>query len=49
MVLLSAIAGLRSAEIAEALGMTAGTVRSKLSRALRKMRPFLAETGRESE
>ncbi len=48
-VLLSAIAGLRSAEIAEALGMTAGTVRSKLSRALRKMRPFLAETGRESE
>ncbi len=48
-VLLSAIAGLRSAEIAEALGLTAGAVRSKLSRALRKMRPFLAESGRESE
>lgn len=42
-VLLSAVAGLRSREIAETIGLTAGGVRSKLSRALRKMRSSLSE------
>lgn len=42
-VLLSAVAGLRSREIAEAVGLTAGGVRSKLSRALQKMRSSLNE------
>lgn len=41
-VLLSAIAGLRSREIAEIVGLTAGSVRAKLSRALQKMRGYLA-------
>lgn len=42
-VLLSAVAGLRSHEIAEAVGLSAGGVRSKLSRALQKMRSSLSE------
>ena len=41
-VLLSAVAGLRSREIAEIVGLTAGSVRAKLSRALQKMRGYLA-------
>ncbi len=41
-VLLSAVAGLHSREIAEAVGLTAGGVRSKLSRALQKMRSSLS-------
>lgn len=48
-VLLSAVAGLRSAEVGDAVGLTAGAARSKLSRALRKMRPYLTEPGRETE
>lgn len=44
-VLLSAVAGLRSREIADAVGMTAGSVRGKLSRALQKIRPLLEDTG----
>lgn len=41
-VLLSAIAGLRSKEIADAVGLTAGAVRSKLSRSLQKLRTYLS-------
>ncbi|MGN1134385.1 MAG: RNA polymerase sigma factor [Oscillospiraceae bacterium] len=40
-VLLSVLSGLKSREIAEIKGMTAGSVRSKLSRSLEKMRTFL--------
>ncbi len=40
-VLLSAVAGYKSGEIAEMLGLKPATVRSKLSRALAKMRSFL--------
>ncbi|MBR0374778.1 MAG: RNA polymerase sigma factor [Mogibacterium sp.] len=40
-VLLSAVAGLTSEEIAAQVGMTAGGVRSKLSRSLTKMRNYL--------
>lgn len=40
-VLMSVVAGLKSREIATAFGMTAGSVRSKLSRSLSKMRKFL--------
>lgn len=40
-VLLSAVAGLKSREIASLCGMTAGSARSKLSRSLSKMRKFL--------
>ena len=41
-VLLSVIAGLSSNEIAEQTGLVPGTVRSKLSRSLAKMREFLS-------
>ena len=41
-VLLSVIGGLNSKEIAEHTGLPAGTVRSKLSRSLAKMREFLS-------
>jgi len=40
-VLLSAVAGFNSKEIAKTVGITAGSVRSKLSRSLKKMREFL--------
>lgn len=40
-VLLSVVAGFTSSEIANATGYTAGSVRSKQSRALAKMRTFL--------
>ena len=40
-VLMSVVAGLKSREIATVFGMTAGSVRSKLSRSLSKMRKFL--------
>jgi RNA polymerase sigma-70 factor (ECF subfamily) len=43
-VLLAVIAGLKSKEIAKITGMTAGSVRSKLSRSLAKMRIFLEES-----
>lgn len=41
-VLLSVVAGLSSAEISEQTGIAPGTVRSKLSRSLAKMREFLS-------
>jgi len=41
-VLLSAVAGLRSKEIADTVGLTAGAGRSKLSRSLQKLRTYLA-------
>lgn len=41
-VLLSAVAGLHSKEIADAVGLTAGAVRSKLSRSLQKLRTYLS-------
>lgn len=41
-VLLSVVAGLSSAEISEQTGLAPGTVRSKLSRSLAKMRGFLS-------
>ena len=41
-VLLSVVAGLTGNEIAEQTGLPAGTVRSKLSRSLAKMREFLS-------
>lgn len=41
-VLLSVIAGMTSSEIAGLTGLPAGTVRSKLSRSLAKMREFLS-------
>ena len=41
-VLLSVIAGMNSSEIADQTGLPAGTVRSKLSRSLAKMREFLS-------
>lgn len=44
-VLLSAIGGLSSREIADAVGLTAGSTRSKLSRALGKMRKYMREHG----
>lgn len=40
-VLLSAVAGLSSKEIADAVDLTAGSVRSKLSRSLQKLRTYL--------
>ena len=40
-VLLSAVAGYSSGEIASITGMKAGTVRSRLSRSLKKLRAFL--------
>lgn len=40
-VLLSVVAGLNSKEIAKSCDLTAGAVRSKLSRSLKKMRDFL--------
>ena len=40
-VLLSAVAGYNSREIASLTGMKAATIRSRLSRALKKMRTFL--------
>ena len=40
-VMLSVIGGLKSKEIAEIKNLTAGSVRSKLSRSLAKMRKFL--------
>ena len=42
-VLLSVVAGLKSNEIAEYKGITAGTVRSRISRSLKKMREFLSQ------
>ena len=41
-VLLSVIGGLNSTEIASLTGLTAGSVRSKLSRSLARMREFLS-------
>lgn len=41
-VLLSAVAGLKSGEIASLTGMTAGSVRSSLSRSLKKVRGYLS-------
>lgn len=41
-VLLSVIGGLNSGEISSLTGLTAGSVRSKLSRSLAKMREFLS-------
>lgn len=40
-ILLSAVAGLKSREIASLTGMTAGSVRSRLSRSLKKVRGYL--------
>ncbi len=42
-VLLSVVAGLKSNEIAEQTGLSSGSVRSKLSRSLTKMREFLSQ------
>jgi RNA polymerase sigma-70 factor (ECF subfamily) len=42
-VLMAVVGGLKSPEIAEATGLTAGSVRSKLSRSLSKMRRYLEE------
>lgn len=47
-VLLSALAGLSSREISEIVGLTAGSVRSKRSRALQKMRSKLSFQEAES-
>ena len=41
-VLLSIIGGFNSTEIASMTGMASGSVRSKLSRSLAKMREFLS-------
>ena len=41
-VILSVVAGLSSKEISDMTGLTAGSVRSKLSRSLTKMREFLS-------
>ena len=41
-VLLSVIAGMNSSEISRQIGVPAGTVRSKLSRSLEKMRSYLS-------
>ena len=41
-VLLSVIGGLNSSEISSLTGLAAGSVRSKLSRSLAKMREFLS-------
>lgn len=41
LVLLSVVGGLKSNEIAEITGLTAGSVRSSLSRSLKKMRGYL--------
>ena len=41
-VLLSAVGGLTSSEISNITGLTSGSVRSKLSRSLSKMRDFLS-------
>ena len=41
MVLLSVVGGLNSSEIAEITGLTAGSVRSSLSRSFKKMRGYL--------
>ena len=42
-VLLSAVAGFKSGQIADIMGVTNGTVRSKLSRSLRKLREELSK------
>lgn len=42
-VLLSAVAGFKSGQIADIMGVTSGTVRSKLSRSLRKLREELTK------
>ena len=42
LVLLSVIGGFSSSEISEMTGLAAGTIRSKLSRSLAKMREFLS-------
>ncbi len=42
-VLLSAVSGFKSSQIANILGVTSGTVRSKLSRSLRKLREELSK------
>ncbi|MCR5207765.1 MAG: RNA polymerase sigma factor [Eubacterium sp.] len=42
-VLMSVVLGLNSKEIAKAVDMTSGAVRSKLSRSLKKMREFLGD------
>ncbi|MGN0562823.1 MAG: RNA polymerase sigma factor, partial [Candidatus Fimenecus sp.] len=42
-VLLSAVAGFTSKEIAATVDLTAGAVRSKLSRSLEKLRTYLSE------
>lgn len=41
LILLSAVAGLKSHELASLTGMTAGSVRSRLSRSLKKVRGYL--------
>ena len=46
-VLLSVIAGCTSAEIGQMTGLAAGSVRSRLSRSLKKMRDFMEEGGTE--
>ena len=43
-VLLSVVAGFTSAEVGDMTGLTAGGVRSKLSRSLSKMREFMEES-----
>ena len=43
-VILSVISGLKSREIAQTMELTAGSVRSKLSRSLSKMRSFLEQS-----
>ena len=42
-VLLSSVAGMKSSEIADLLGVTSGTVRSKRSRSLKKLREELSK------
>lgn len=43
-VLLSAVGGFTSKEIADTVGMTAGAVRAKLSRTLHKLREYIKES-----
>lgn len=47
-VLLSVVAGFKSREIADMTGLTAGSVRSRLSRNLKKLRAFLEEMEKRS-
>ena len=42
-VLLSSVAGFKSSQVANIMGVTSGTVRSKLSRSLRKLREELSK------